>query len=120
MDYFERKLDDKNRLTIPAELRAELGSEVVLTQGFDNTVFLYPQDRWQHAVEHALQGDIISQENFALNRQLRRGKTTAKLDAKQGRITLDQHLIDYAGISKEVVATRISSNAGFYWALEAK
>lgn len=120
MDYFERKLDDKNRLTIPAEIRAELGTEVVLTQGFDTTIFLYPQDRWQNAVESALQGDIISEENFKLNRQLRRGKTTSKLDAKQGRVTLEQHLLDYAGITKEVIATRISSKAGFYWALEAK
>lgn len=120
MDYFERKLDDKNRLTIPAEVRDEFNGEVVMTQGFDNTIFLYPQDRWNTAVEPALKGDIISQENFALNRQLRRGKTSSTLDAKQGRITVEQHLLDYASISKSLVATRISSSTGFYWALEAK
>ncbi len=35
-DYFERKLDDKRRLTIPAELRAEFASGVVLTRGLVN------------------------------------------------------------------------------------
>jgi DNA-binding transcriptional regulator/RsmH inhibitor MraZ len=38
------------------------------------------------------------------------------MDAKQGRITLEQHLLDYAGISKEVEAVR----AGKYWRLTAK
>ena len=34
VDYFERKLDDKRRLTIPAELRAEFASGAVVTRGF--------------------------------------------------------------------------------------
>ncbi|MEO7905018.1 MAG: MraZ N-terminal domain-containing protein, partial [Candidatus Saccharimonadales bacterium] len=43
MDYFERKLDDKRRLTIPTELRSELVSGVVLTRGFGEYLHLYPQ-----------------------------------------------------------------------------
>jgi DNA-binding transcriptional regulator/RsmH inhibitor MraZ len=35
-DYFERKLDDKRRLSIPAELRGEFEGGVVITQGFQN------------------------------------------------------------------------------------
>ena len=34
-----------------------------------------------------------------------------ELDQKQGRVTLEQHLLDYANIEKEVVAVR----AGAYW-----
>ena len=36
IDYFERKLDDKRRLTIPAELRKEFESGIVITRGFQN------------------------------------------------------------------------------------
>ena len=43
------------------------------------------------------------------------GKTEAAMDAKQGRITIDQHLLDYAGIDHIVVAVR----AGRYWRLMA-
>jgi DNA-binding transcriptional regulator/RsmH inhibitor MraZ len=42
-DYFERKLDDKRRLTLPAELRAEFTSGVVVTRGFKNYLHLYPK-----------------------------------------------------------------------------
>ena len=45
-DYFERKLDDKRRLTIPTELRAEFASGVVLTRGFKNYLHLYPLSVW--------------------------------------------------------------------------
>jgi DNA-binding transcriptional regulator/RsmH inhibitor MraZ len=37
------------------------------------------------------------------------------MDQKQGRITLEQHLLDYAGITKSVIAVR----AGRYWRLTA-
>jgi transcriptional regulator MraZ len=120
MDFFQHKLDDKNRLTLPSELHQEFASGIVLAQGFDSTIFLYPQHLWLNAVERALAGDVIDEENFRRNRQLRRGKVNTKLDAKQGRVTLPQHLLDYAGIAREVTATRVTSNAGSYWALESK
>jgi MraZ protein len=44
------------------------------------------------------------------------GLTQSEIDAKQGRITLEQHLLDYAGIGREVLAVR----AGRYWRLQAR
>ena len=115
MDYFERKLDDKRRLTIPTELRAEFASGVVLTRGFGSYLHLYAQDVWDSQVEPALTGSILDEPVADLNVKFRRGKTAATLDQKQGRVTVEQHLLDYAGISREVVAVR----AGQYWRLMA-
>lgn len=116
IDYFERKLDDKHRLTIPAELRAEFESGVVVTRGFRNYLHLYPKDIWEQEMEPALSGDILDERIADLNIKFRTGKSEAMLDQKQGRITIEQHLLDYAGISSEVVAVR----AGKYWRLSAK
>ena len=115
-DYFERKLDDKRRLTIPAELRSEFISGVVVTQGFKNYLHLYPKAVWDETVEPALQGNILDEATADLNVQFRMGKVTSEIDAKQGRFTLEQHLLDYAGIDRDVVAVR----AGRYWRLQAK
>jgi hypothetical protein len=65
MDYFERKLDDKRRLTIPTELRAEFASGVVVTRGFGEYLHLYPQQVWNREVEPALAGDHIFDEALA-------------------------------------------------------
>lgn len=111
VDYFERKLDDKHRLTIPTELRNEFASGVVLTRGFDRYLHLYPKQIWDKDVETALVGDILDEKVADLNVRFRRGKTDVELDQKQGRVTIEQHLLDYAGIDREIVAIR----AGKYW-----
>ncbi len=116
LDYFERTLDDKNRLTIPAELRAEFkGGEVVITRGFKKYLHLYAKNVWQASMEPALKGDILDERTADLNVQFRTGKSTTRMDAKQGRITLEDHLLKYAGIKREIVAVR----AGAYWRLSA-
>lgn len=115
VDYFERKLDDKRRLTIPAELRAEFANGVIVTRGFKKYLHLYPRSIWEHQVEPKLQGNILDETTADLNVQFRMGKSDSSLDDKQGRITLEQHLLDYAGITGKVVAIR----AGQYWRLMA-
>ena len=111
--YFERKLDDKRRLTIPAELRAEFSGGVVITKGFGSYLHMYPQLVWDNDVEPALAGSILDERVADLNVQFREGKVEVQPDEKQGRITLEQHLLDYAGITRDVVAVR----AGKYWRL---
>lgn len=109
VDYFERKLDDKRRLTVPTELRQEFASGVVITRGFGKYLHLYPQQVWDREVETALAGSILDEEVADLNVRFRRGKTAAELDQKQGRVTIEQHLLDYAGIDREVEAVRVGA-----------
>ena len=115
-DYFERKLDDKRRLSIPVELRSEFASGAVVTRGFKNYLHLYPKSVWEELVEPQLQGNVLDEVTADLNVQFRMGKTECEIDQKQGRITLEQHLLDYAGIDRDLQAVR----AGRYWRLMAK
>ncbi|MGH7196025.1 MAG: division/cell wall cluster transcriptional repressor MraZ [Candidatus Saccharimonadales bacterium] len=115
IDYFQRKLDDKRRLSIPAELRAEFASGVVVTKGFKKYLHLYPQAVWDKEVEPLLQGDLLNEEVADLNVQFRMGKVEGEIDGKQGRIALEQYLLDYAGIKRGVTAVRV----GKYWRLTA-
>jgi MraZ protein len=115
VDYFERKLDEKKRLTIPAELRSEFTSGVVITRGFQKYLHLYPKSVWDELVEPELQGSILDEQVADLNVKFRAGKTEADLDQKQGRVVIEQHLLDYAGLTRDVIAVR----AGRYWRLSA-
>lgn len=113
VDYFQRKLDDKRRLTIPAELRDEFKSGVVITRGFQKYLHVYPKTVWDADVEPLLAGNILDEQTADLNVQFRMGKSEGLIDEKQGRFTIEQHLLDYAGIDKDVVAVRV----GKYWRL---
>jgi DNA-binding transcriptional regulator/RsmH inhibitor MraZ len=116
MDYFERKLDDKRRLTLPPELRNKFASGAVVTRGFGKYLHLYPKDVWDNMVEPRLEGDILDERIADLNVQFRMGKTDATPDVKQGRITLEQHLLDYAGIGRDISAISV----GKYWRILPK
>jgi len=111
VDYFQRKLDDKRRLTIPPELRDKFASGAVVTRGFGKYLHLYPLDVWNNLVEPRLAGDILDERIADLNVRFRMGKMEQAPDGKQGRITLEQHLLDYASIEREIVAVGV----GNYW-----
>jgi MraZ protein len=115
VDYFQRRLDSKRRLTIPAELRDEFSSGVVITRGFQQYLHMYPKAVWDEQVEPELQGSILDERTADLNVQFRMGKLESRLDGKQGRVMLEASLLEYAGIDREVTAVR----AGRYWRLQA-
>ena len=66
-------------------------------------------------VEPKLAGDILDERIADLNVRFRMGKIDLQPDGKQGRVTLEQHLLDYAGISRDVIAVGV----GQYWRLMA-
>lgn len=110
-DYYTRKIDDKNRLSIPSDLAQELGPNVIVTFGFGKYLHLYSQIVWESQVEPALRGSIIDENIANLNVKLRRGKVNITLDQKQNRLTLTPELLSYASLKKEVSIVR----AGEYW-----
>ena len=116
VDYFERRLDDKRRLTIPTELRREFASGVVVTRGFKQYLHLYPKAVWDEQVEPKLAGNILDEQTADLNVQFRTGKSESGLDQKQGRVQIEKSLLDFAGIDKDLEAVRV----GKYWRLTAK
>ena len=115
-DYFERKLDEKRRLTIPVDLRAEFQSGYVITQGFGKYLHLYPKQVWDEVVEPSLKGNILDQNIADLNVKFRTGKFEGSIDQKQGRLSIDKSLLDFAGIKNDVISVR----AGLYWRISAK
>ncbi len=66
-------------------------------------------------MEPALTGQILDERVADLNVKFRTGKTQMELDYKQGRVVIEQHLLDWAGIDKDLTAVR----AGAYWRLTA-
>jgi DNA-binding transcriptional regulator/RsmH inhibitor MraZ len=88
----------------------------VVARGFGDYLHLYPTAVWGQEIEKALIGDILDEKIADLNVQFRMGKIDVVPDAKQGRITIENHLLAYAHIDREIVAVR----AGKYWRLMAK
>ena len=100
---YPAKLDDKTRLFVPAKLRGELGEAFFVTLGVNcgpRCLTAYTTADWQ-----------TLSDNYNALPISQRGAATSLIfinaaectPDKQFRFMLTQNLLDYAGISREVV-----------------
>ncbi|MBO5317744.1 MAG: division/cell wall cluster transcriptional repressor MraZ [Oscillospiraceae bacterium] len=100
---YPAKLDDKNRLFVPAKLRAELGEDFYVTLGVNcgrRCLTIYTAEEWKRISENF--------NNLPLSQ--RAGPTSLIFmnanqctPDKQFRFGLTQFLMEYAGIRRDVM-----------------
>lgn len=99
---FKHNLDAKNRLTIPAKLRMELGEKPVLTRGLDNCLFIYPNRDWQLFMEKMNNLPLGQKKARDFKRFMLSGASEVEID-EAGRVLIPDLLKKYAGIEKSIV-----------------
>lgn len=100
---YPAKLDDKNRLFVPAKLRNELSGEFYVTLGVNcghRCLTVYTAADWDTLGKN-YNALPISQRSAATS--LIFMNATECTPDKQFRFTLTQNLLDYAGIAKDVM-----------------
>lgn len=100
---FPAKLDDKNRLFVPAKLRAELGVDFFVTLGVNcghRCLTVYTAPDWEVLSQNYNQLPI-SQRGAATS-LIFINATECEPD-KQFRFSLTQNLLDFAGIRRDVM-----------------
>ena len=102
----EHALDDKNRLTLPARQRDQLGDRVVVTRGLDGCLYVYAAAEWAKLAERVGTLDPLSREARTMQRFFFASGTEAELD-KQGRIVIPANLLESAGIGRDVTVAGI-------------
>jgi MraZ protein len=102
----EHALDEKNRLTLPARLRDQLGDRVVVTRGLDGCLYVYAAAEWSKLADRVGTLDPLSSEARTMQRFFFASAMDAELD-KQGRIVIPASLLESAGIGREVTVAGI-------------
>lgn len=102
----EHALDDKNRLTLPAKLRAAFEDGVVITRGLDGCLFAYPRTEWERLAERLCGLDPLAPDARVLQRHFFAGAAQGELD-RQGRLVLPTPLIEHAGLGREVTVAGV-------------
>jgi MraZ protein len=102
----EHSLDDKNRLTLPAKLREQLGDNVVVTRGMDGCLYVYARDAWDALAARIGGLDSLSAASRQMQRHFFANATAGDLD-KQGRIVIPAILLEREGIGREVTVTGV-------------
>lgn len=101
---FRHSLDDKNRLSLPAKFRQEMGKKVVITPGLDSCLFIFTVKEWAKIAERlsGSESSILQADNRSFNRYLLGGAVEAEVDAV-GRMLLPEHLRVRAKLKSKVV-----------------
>ena len=102
----DHSLDDKNRLTLPAKFREQLGDGVVVSRGMDGCLFAYARDEWERLADRIRALDPLSRETRVMQRHFFAGAAMGELD-KQGRMVIPGSLLAGAGIGREVTVAGV-------------
>ena len=115
---YAARMDDKNRLVVPAKLRAELGETFYVTLGVNcghRCLTVYTAQEWQR----------LSDNFNALSLSQRAGATSLIFmnaaectPDKQARVGLTQFLLNYAGIDREIMIVGRAGQAEIWDAAE--
>ena len=100
---YAAKLDEKNRLFVPAKLRSELGEDFFVTLGVNcghRCLTVYTATDFQSLTDN-YNALPVSQRSAASS--LLFMNAIACSPDKQFRFSLSQFLLDYAGISRDVM-----------------
>jgi MraZ protein len=108
LGQYERSLDDKGRLAIPAELRTALGPGAVLTRSFDTCLCLYPAAKWESLARAVDDLPQVRYEARSLARSVFSGAVPCEFD-RQGRVAIPAFLREHAAIKGDVVVAGVGS-----------
>ncbi len=103
---FDCKLDAKGRLMVPSNLKKQLPEVeqdgLVINRGFEKHLVIYPKKVWQEMVTELNKLNQFERKTREFVRFFTRGATELHLDAS-GRVLLPKALLEFAGITGEVV-----------------
>jgi MraZ protein len=102
MGTYTPRLDEKGRLFLPAKFRDRLAEGLVVTQGQENCLVVWPEDVFMQEAQRAQQTPLTQRGARDYARVLFAGAEQGKPD-KQGRIGISPVLRAYAGLDKDVV-----------------
>ncbi len=113
---FQHKMDAKKRLFIPAKFRGALADGFVVSKAPDHCLYIYSKEEWEPIADQikSLPG---SEEYRRFKRDFFRNAELAEMDS-QGRFTVKTDLLEYAGLTKDVVIVG-SGNKLEIWDAEA-
>ena len=102
MGNFQNSIDGKNRISVPARFRDELGCRCIVTRGLDNCLDLYPEMVWKMETEKISSLPKSDPKARAYIRFKLGAAFEVEID-KQGRTVVPQVLKDFAKLDKEII-----------------
>ncbi len=99
---YETKIGDKKRIAIPKKFRKQLGSNLILTRGYEGTLVLVNKKMWEEIAKEVINGSFIDKNIRDTTRFLVGSAVEIEADS-QGRIVVPKSLYDYAQFQTQAI-----------------
>ena len=104
---YRHTLDAKNRISLPAKFRKELGVSVIVTRGLDHCLYVFPKASWKKEAARISVHSSGSAAGRGLARLMLAGASEADVDSA-GRILVPDYLKSFATLSVKSVIAGVS------------
>ncbi|ALU41169.1 division/cell wall cluster transcriptional repressor MraZ [Kocuria flava] len=98
---YSPRLDEKNRVILPAKFREELADGLVLTRGQERCLYVFSHREFERVHEQLRAAPLSSKQARDYIRVFLSGASDEVPD-KQGRVTIPPPLREYAGLGREL------------------
>jgi len=106
---FEYRLDEKGRVPMPPKYRRDLEDGLILSQGTEGCINVYPQAEWEKMANSLTSsGTLTASKMRRLKRAIFATAFSANIDG-QGRVSLPVTLRKYAGIESDIVVAGVNN-----------
>ena len=105
---YTHTIDDKNRLSLPAKFRAELGKKVVVTPGLDGCLFVFTLKQWEKISGKLGESSLLQGDTRSFNRYMLGGAAEAEIDSI-GRVLIPDFLRERAKLQEKVAVVGVQS-----------
>jgi len=105
---YTHTIDNKNRVSLPAKFRKEVGKKVVVTRGLDNCLFIYPVKEWNKIAGKLASMSTGQAGARGINRFMLSGADDVDVD-NVGRMLIPEHLKSFAKLGEKVVFAGVHS-----------
>lgn len=104
---YRHTFDAKNRISLPAKFRRELGRSVIVTRGLDRCLFVYPKASWKQEATKIARYSTGGSAGRGLARLMLSGASETDVDSA-GRILVPDYLKSFAELSVKSVIAGVS------------
>ena len=99
---YRNRIGDKKRVSLPKKFREELGEELILTRGYEDSLILVNKSMWSSVAKEVMNGSFINKNIRDTSRFLVGGAVEISVD-KQGRFLIPEALFEHASLKADVV-----------------
>lgn len=106
---YTHTLDDKNRLSLPAKFRKEMGKTVVVAPGLDGCISIFTEKEWQRVSTKLSEFSTFKADNRSFQRFMYGQATEVDVDSL-GRILVPDFLKERAKLTTKTVVIGVQDH----------